>query len=284
MDTHATVLTVSVVVVFVVVLMLVSSNKCGCNKTKQKQSDNFQDGVLSFDDFEVYLINMTKNADRLNAFIDQYKGSDLGVKNFYRFEAIDGRTLNLADYVSPRALKEIEDAEKNGYRIKHYQLTPGGVGCYLSHQKVLRIISEADKPFGIVFEDDVLIDPKIYNKMTMTMAQIPDDWDILLLGCYCIKCVKYEEHAVMDRFFQTHGYVVKRDSALKITQYLDKTLIEQQIDTVMSEMTQEGIIKIYCLNNNLARQNRLFTTTIQLPLNYKSGVDPYETVNNVNKT
>lgn len=282
MDTHATVLTVSVVVVFVVVLMLVSSNKCGCNKSKaQKQTDGFQDGVLSLDDFEIYLINMNKNVDRLNAFIDQYKGCDLSAKNFYRFEAVDGRTLNLTDYVSPRALKEIEDAEKNGYRVKHYQLTPGGVGCYLSHQNVLRIISEADKQFGIVFEDDVVIDPKLYNKLTTSMAHIPNDWDVLLLGCYCIKCVKYEEHAEMNRFFQTHGYVIKRDSARRITDYLNKTLIEQQIDTVLSEMTQQGVIKIYCLNEELARQNTSFGTTIQLPINFKSGVDPYETVNNV---
>jgi len=277
MDTHTTVLTVSVVVVFVVVLMLVSSNRCGCKKAKSIM-DSFVDGVLSLKDFEIYLINMSKNADRLKSFVEQYKGCDLGSKNFFRFEAVDGRMLNLADYVSPRALAEIQDAEKNGYRVKHYQLTPGGVGCYLSHQQVLRIIAESDKPYGIVFEDDAVIDPKLYSKLTATMTQIPSDWDMLLLGCFCIKCVKYEQHSDMDRFFQTHGYVVRRDSARRITEFLDKTLIEQQIDTVLSEMAQQNKIKIYCLNDELARQNTSFGTTIQLPINFKSGVDPYETI------
>ena len=244
--------------------------------------DTFESGIVSLNDFEIYLINMTKNVDRLNAFIDQYKGCDLSAKNFYRFEAVDGRTLNLKDHVSPTALVEIEDAEKNGYRVKHYQLTPGGVGCYISHQRLLRIIGESNKPYGIVFEDDAVIDPKLYSKLSTTLLQIPDTWDMLLFGCFCIKCIKYEQHAKMDRFFQTHGYIVKRESARKITEYLDKTLINQQIDSVFSKMAEDNILQIFCLNDALVRQNTSFATTIQLPINFKSGVDPYDTVENNN--
>lgn len=204
MDIHQSILATSVVVVFILIIVLLADRKCGCNKAIT-QKDHFHDGVISPDHFDVFLINMSKNEDRLKSFVDQYKASDLGFKNFLRYEAIDGIDINIKDYVSPRAYDEIQNAEKNGYRMRHYQLTRGGVGCYLSHQNVLRIIQDSDKKFGVVFEDDAIINPELYSKLAKVMLEIPTDWDILLLGCYCIKCIKYEKHADINRFWFLHG-------------------------------------------------------------------------------
>lgn len=241
-----------------------------------KNIDRFHDGTISHDSFDVYLINMGKNVDRLNNFVEQYKKSDMNFKSMYRYEAIDGRTVKIKDYVSPRAYAEIMSAEKTGYRTKHYQLTPGGVGCYLSHQNVIKIVAESEKEFAIIFEDDCIIDSHIYEKLTDIMMEIPNDWDILLLGCQCIRCLKYEKYSDIDRFFQTHGYVIHKHSADKIYKYLSKLQIEAQIDTVLSNMIKEGIIKVYCLNEGLVKQDSSFVTTIQVPIDYKSGEDPYE--------
>lgn len=279
MDIHEAVVTISVIVVFILVVLLLTDRKCGCQK--KMAIDHFHDGVISRDHFDVYLINLEKNKDRLQAFVDQYKASDLAFKNFFRYNAMDGSKINIQDYVSPRAHDEITQAEDSGYRMRHYQLTRGGVGCYLSHQNVLRIIRDSDKKFGIVFEDDAIIDPKIYSKMAKVMLEIPTDWDILLLGCYCIKCIKYEKHADMKRFWFLHGYVVSKESAKRILDHLDKSLIEQQIDTVFSDMIAKGDLKVYCLNNELAKQNSSFKTTIQLPIKYKSDIDPYESIKSV---
>ncbi len=242
--------------------------------------DTFHDGVIKNDSFDVYLINMGKNVDRLNNFVNQYKKSDLSFKSMYRYEAIDGRTVKIKDYVSPRAYAEIMAAEKTGTRTRHYQLTPGGVGCYLSHQNVLKIVAESSKEFAIIFEDDCIIDPHIYEKMTDVMLEIPSEWDILLLGCQCIRCLKYEKYTDIDRFFQTHGYVINNKSAAKIYDHLSKLQIEAQIDTVLSNMIKQGIIKVFCLNNMLVQQDSSFVTTIQVPIDYKSGEDPYEILTN----
>lgn len=242
--------------------------------------DTFHDGIIKNDSFDVYLINMGKNVDRLNSFVDQYKKSDLSFKSMYRYEAIDGRTVKIKDYVSPRAYAEIMAAERTGTRTKHYQLTPGGVGCYLSHQNVMKIVAESPKEFAIIFEDDCIIDPHIYEKMTDVMLEIPSEWDILLLGCQCIRCLKYEKYTDIDRFFQTHGYVINNKSAAKIYDHLSKLQIEAQIDTVLSNMIKQGIIKVFCLNNMLVQQDSSFATTIQVPIDYKSGEDPYEILTN----
>lgn len=275
MDVHG-VLTVAIIIYIVAAIVILLSNQkaCPCKKVHE----TFQITSFSPGDFDVYLINMSRNVDRLQVFIEQYKASDMNFKNFFRYEAIDGNSLNLQDYVSPRAYDEIKEAEKNGYRMKHYQLTPGAVGCYLSHQNLLRIIRDSDKSFGIVFEDDSSIDKNIYGKLTAAISRIPSDWDILLLGCHCINCVQYDEYKEMHRFFQTHGYVIKKQSAKFVSEYIDKLLIEQQIDTVWSEMATKGLIKIICLNDQLALQNNTFKTTIQLPIKYMNGVDPYKTL------
>ena len=82
----------------------------------------------------------------------------------------------------------------------------------------------------------------------------------------------------MEQFFQTHGYVISRESAMKMSNYMDKMLIEQQIDAVWSAMAKNKLINVFCLNKELAVQNSSFMTTIQLPINYKPGVNAYETI------
>lgn len=271
----------SICVIIVSIIILIHFNFDKPKSCSNKENiDLFHDGKVTPESFDVYLINLGKNIDRLNSFIEQYKKSDLNFKNMYRFEAVDGRTINIKDYVSNRAYNEIMSAERTGYRTKHYQLTPGGVGCYLSHQNLIKIISESNKEFGIVFEDDCIINPHIYEKLSDVLLEIPSDWDILLLGCQCIKCIKYQKYLDIDRFFQTHGYVINKDSAKKIYDYLSKMQIEAQIDTVLSSMAADKMIKIYCLNNELVQQDNTFATTIQLPINYKSGEDPYEVIKN----
>jgi len=265
-----TLVLVSIVTIIIAIVVLIHFNP-----PKTYNIDMFHDGIIRNNSFDVYLINMGKNVDRLNNFVEQYKKSDLSFKSMYRYEAIDGRTVKIKDYVSPRAYLEIMSAEKTGTRTKHYQLTPGGVGCYLSHQNVMKIVAESNKEFAVVFEDDCTIDSHIYEKLTDVMLEIPSDWDILLLGCHCIRCLKYEKYADIDRFFQTHGYVIHNKSAAKIYDHLSKMQIEAQIDTVLSNMIKEGIIKVYCLNNWLVQQDSSFATTIQLPIDNNSGEDPY---------
>jgi hypothetical protein len=46
----------------------------------------------------------------------------------------------------------------SGYRTKHYQLTRGSVGCYMSHLQLYQhILRETDAQFAFVFEDDAEI-------------------------------------------------------------------------------------------------------------------------------
>ena len=234
-------------------------------------------GLIQLKDLAVYVINLDRNKDRLDNFIEQYIVSDLKQVQFNRMRAIDGKKIRIEDYVSQTALREILDAETSGYRTKHYQLSRGGVGCYLSHQGLYKKIADQNKPYALIFEDDVDIDPMILEKTNTAMASIPEDWDIVLLSCFCIKCDKHSVYSDVERFFLLHAYLIKKEAAIKLTNYMQHKLIEQQVDWELSDLIQKHNMKIYCLRDSMARQKG-FTTNIQMPLKIVPGINPYATL------
>lgn len=244
----------------------------------QRSKEAFTSMMLHPNEFDVYLINLSKNKDRFQHFVSLYTASDLNFKSFYRLEAVDGKTLKISEYVSDYAMDEINFAETNGHRTKHYQLSRGGVGCYLSHMMVYRRIAEGKKPYGIIFEDDVIIEKDIYAKIHDFLQNIPTDWDIVLFGCHCIKCNKETHYNNVKRFFWLHGYLLSQTGAKKIIKYLNDIPIEQQIDAVLSDMAEKNKIRIYCMRNAAAKQNNGFHTTIQVPLKKVDGIDPYSSL------
>lgn len=228
-------------------------------------------------DLEVYVINMDKNKDRLDNFIDQYINSDLRHIQFNRMRAIDGKQVKIEDYVSERALREITDAEKSGYRTKHYQLSRGAVGCYLSHHGVYKKVVAQEKPYAMIFEDDVDIDQNIFAKTNKALEAVPSDWDMVLLGCFCIKCVRNPVYSDVERFFLLHGYVINKECAVKLDKYLAGRKIEQQVDWELSNMITNENLKVYCLRSPIAKQKG-FKTNIQTPLKIIPGINPYATI------
>ena len=243
------------------------------------QQENFITNAtqgMSLDNIDIYLINLDRNPDRLGFFIQQYQASDLNMKQFNRVSAVDGKELVIQEYVSPSAYQEIRQIEKTGFRTKHYQLTRGAIGCYLSHMRTYDAIAIGDADYGLIFEDDVKIDTSFFKKLNRALPFIPNDWDILLLSCYCISCEKKDEtYYDTKRFFWLHCYMVKKSSAGLISKMLKSKMIDQQIDSELSELVTEGKLKIYCLKENISQQSNHFGTEIQIPLKAMKGINPY---------
>lgn len=230
-------------------------------------------------DFNVFLINLATKKDRLDNFINAYKKTDLySIKSFQRINAVNGRELAIEKYVSKNGIQDIEMIEKRGYRIRHNQLTRGAVGCYLSHMNAYKLIRSKNLPYGIIFEDDIRFNENdVYRKMRILMAKIPDDWDILLLGCACHVCKLYDDYKELEHFFLLHAYVVKLTGAQKILRELEFMPIRQQIDSELSVLASNGILKVYCPTKPLVWQDeKINKTTIQTPMKLLKGVNPYD--------
>ena len=94
--------------------------------------------------FDIYLVSLEKDVTRRDIlkqrFTDQYS-------KFKIQPAVDGRLLLAKDYYS--------------YISKYYKkqkklMSPGELGCTLSHIEVLTKFLESDSKYALIFEDDII--------------------------------------------------------------------------------------------------------------------------------
>ena len=194
----------------------------------------------------VYVINLDKNRERLKGFAYQYKSSDLNPVICNRFKGIVGMDIQYDRYIDKMSIID---------------LTPGMVGCYLSHYKLL---AQAEKQFKgtkdyiVIFEDDSLIDKNIFHKGIKQIPQIyPEDWDIILLGHMLgdpsHSWVDMESYFEMYNFWGTHCYIVKMTSVSKILYLLQPPIIDQ-IDGMYARLSRNQSLKVYGITHVVAKQ------------------------------
>lgn len=237
------------------------------------------DNAFNKESFDVYLINLDRNKNRLHQFLKQYQESDLNGKKFFRIQATDGKTINISKYLTDTAFKEIKNIENTGHRTMHYQLTRGAIGCYLSHLNTYKHIMDGNTNYGLIFEDDVNIPKEFYSQMLNALKKIPNSWDMLLLGCYCIKCEDKNVVNHVTKFILLHCYIVKKHAAKKLYDYLVQKPIRQQIDSEISDLiANENFLRVYCLKNPICIQGGDFKTEIQVPVKQTKGVNPFNSV------
>ncbi len=140
-----------------------------------------------------YYINLKHREDRKQNTEDLF--SKLEIKDYERIEAVDG---NLVDYqkvldnkmkVCERWLDPLEDRP----------LTPGEVGCTLSHIMAWSKIVTSGEP-GVIMEDDLNHTSNTYN-----IAQIKerlDDFDLIYLSKYNMD----KNQQSFDDVFEIPGY------------------------------------------------------------------------------
>jgi GR25 family glycosyltransferase involved in LPS biosynthesis len=212
----------------------------------------------------VYLINLARRPDRFNSFLQVYKQSDMHHHPIIRMSAIDGYKLNLKSVpLTDLAKLEMKQLETTGFRYKHYQLTKGAIGCYLSHIKIWERMLVKQHSQVIVFEDDARIPPNTFHQVKQFMKTIPDDWDIILLGKYCNDCHDMGHYHKINRFILLHAYIIRATTVEKIINMGNIFPISQQLDAYLSEISD--VINIYSPKYNIVSQSRS-RTDIQAPI------------------
>ena len=226
--------------------------------------------------FDLYVINLDRAKQRMTDFMKRLQSTDLGHVSPIRFSAVDGRKLRIEDHVTPAALAEVLTAEKVGYRQRHYELTRGAVGCHLSHFGVWERLLRSDKGLAMVCEDDAVVDDDVHEQTLTAIHAMPEEWDMLLLGYWCVTCAQEGGEpgwVRMKRFFGLHCYVIKATAIEKIVAYAG-TKIGQQIDSMLSDMCSEGRLTVFGTSKKAAMQTGS-SSTVQMPLKGTPDVDPW---------
>jgi len=219
-----------------------------------------------------YLINLEKRNDRLKEFMKNIKKSDLNI-HIERVPAINGKLLDPTQInMTDKSKKELLNNFDSGFRTKHYELTVGAIGCYLSHIQVWNKILENDDECAFVFEDDAYI-PENFAHKTKELLKIVPKFDILMLGIKSIKSETLVGYKKVKKFWWTHSYIITKSCIKKIL--TDMLPISQQIDSQLSDLSNK--IVILAPIRNISTQNTYTNKTdIQsMPVKRTPGVNPF---------
>ena len=246
------------------------------NSVFQADTSNLGNGLLPPPAIQetTYLINLKRRPDRLAMFRRDFSKCDIP-HNFRVVEGVDGGKLNVDKQdLTELARAELKQLETTGYRSKHYQLTRGAIGCYLSHIRAWNQILKDGSNIGLVFEDDANIPIGVQGSINEAMRNAPPDWDIVLMGVACHTCngVRTRPGFLrVKKFWLLHCYLIKASAIQKIFKSDALFPIGQQIDSLLSEMSD--MLKIYAVSPGFVNQ-RASRTDIQAPLKEERGEDP----------
>lgn len=237
----------------------------------------------------VYCVNLRRRADRWEAFSRRMQSAlgkrcQLFIDKVERFDAIDGaallKTLEEEGVHDEDFPKMDWDASKNALYDRHVQppinkrMTPGEVGCAMSHAKLWRLLEERQKSRDtmLILEDDSVF----YNKeirecskrsgprrnfleaFTSLWNLLPADcWDILYLGFSPrgdripvdvsqskIRSVPIEVNIFRPTYgFHTHAYALTKAAASTL---LSNGPVCGPLDVWLADNEWFGL-KVYCV-------------------------------------
>ena len=209
------------------------------------------------------VINLAHRPERLASFVNSYKGSDLGGVPLRRVDAVDGRTIDWSRFLAPEALERLVTMKRNGYREGHPDLTPGAVGCYLSHVDAWREIASSGAPYGLVFEDDTILSTPVRPALKHAMQEAPSDWDIILLGYQGTGMMESNHLIRISQFLGLWAYAVSARAAERMCTRVFP--IRQQLDWEITHLISSEKLKVYGVHP-MTLKLKMWPTDIQSPL------------------
>jgi len=218
---------------------------------------------------KILYINLKHRTDRNENVIEELNKLNLQEKAV-RIDAVNGRELNINKLPDNLITKKgKEDALNENQKVYTY-LTPGAIGCAISHKKTYEYIVNNRLKSALILEDDITIDEDFNNKLNGLLRNIPKDFDILFLG-YHSTSDKYLKrvntfYSKPTKLYGLFGYIVTFEGAKKLLEIFP---ITQQIDSEIPLHFDK--IKAYAVNPNkkiiLSDQSSIFTkfgTDIQI--------------------
>jgi GR25 family glycosyltransferase involved in LPS biosynthesis len=203
-------------------------------------------------DIKSWVINLDRNKTRWYNVSASYAKSDISKINIQRYPAIVGKDLKPELYLSKSALQEFNDCQKRGYRTRHYQLSVGGIGCFVSHYNIFKILLETDNDMFLIFEDDVIFPKHCMSRLQDILKNAPKDWDIILLGFSRLHGYKINNEFIKPNgFWGTSSYITNKRGAIKFINECDVHKIDAQIDAYMSYLSQTNKLNIYAIVDRL---------------------------------
>lgn len=191
------------------------------------------------------------------SIMEQLSRSDVNRVPLQRLSAHDAHTLAIEKVVSPVAKAELENLRATGMRTFHGQVSPGAVGCYLSHVDVWRHVADTSDVDGdtetpsLVLEDDAHVPAQLREAMATgwALAKLTDPGTpiLLLLHMICTgTCPQVGPYGLVkpSSFWSTAAYMLNGATAKAL---LSASIlpVDIQIDSKLTELEKQGVVAIF---------------------------------------
>lgn len=201
----------------------------------------------------VLVINLQRRADRMTHFRHSFSWTDMArTLPLHRVAAVDGNGVDASKVLSEGAMKDMQEFLRTKQRKVHSELTPGGIGCYLSHIKCWEFVAQQSKPW-LVCEDDAILPQNIGQRLREALAKVPSlrPETVIFLHILCdprlyreLRCDSLGDNVYRAHsFWSTACYYVTPEAARTM---LQKALpMSIQVDHVMAQWGREGVVDNY---------------------------------------
>lgn len=193
---------------------------------------------------DIFIINLDKSTDRLATSTQRL--DDAGV-SFSRISAVYGADLSEDE-------KALHYSAQLNKKLFYRELNDGEIGAYLSHRKVWQTIVDRNLDYGIIFEDDFILQEDI-NRARKNLDAISFDWDYIKLAGYYNRKRKQKiiyQKKIIDMDLIAHSKVITGASATAVSYQAAKNLListskfGRPLDTDLQHWWEKGI-NIFCL-------------------------------------
>lgn len=213
----------------------------------------------------VYFINLQSAQDRHNRILNELEECGL-LDMAQRVDAVRGTSL------SQEQVKQHATATCAKFCSRRL------IGCAMSHMKTWQMFLDDDAAeTALILEDDAMFTRKdVLSFLSDTIAKeyLPQDWDVLYLGCFtgcdvasnkqlvpmALGAAGKSTIAVNDYIVKpalplgTHAYVVTRAAAERLLNELTDKKISNHVDIQMNEMFSRIGLNVYALRTPLVVQ------------------------------
>lgn len=197
---------------------------------------------------KIFCINLKSRPDKLKHAMGELER--VGLYCVTKYEAIDGYALQLKSNVR--------------------QLSPGMLGCYQTHQRIIRSALENGFERIVILEDDIELIPGFNEFMNVALPQIPEDWEFIYLGAKeyggpmdFVRQVN-EFWVIPKAVWGTQAYAIRgRSAMMKILNHLE--LMKMQLDNqYCQEVLPNSGVKYYMIFPSAVGQWQHLSSDVQV--------------------
>ncbi len=163
---------------------------------------------------DAYVINLDRQIENYSKV--ESAMNDLGGFNVQRVSAVDGKRGD-----------HLESVDSETTWLCKETCPDSVIAIAMSHKKVAKMILDSGVDYALVLEDDAFpIKDGFHEKLQRTLAEVPDDWDIINLYCDGIICKTNVNNSYLSG--STAAILVSRSGAQKIVDMKIMTHIDMQ--------------------------------------------------------